>query len=383
MNDMIKRNMKRGFTLVELLAVIVILAIILVIAVPKIMNTIKDTTKASLESSAKMVAAQVENQYTVAKTLGKEFLDTGSCKQDWAGLNDTDYATCTYDISDGTAKVTLKGSGKFNGLSVCDGTRSNATATEEGCTPVINATNFEDDDWATIVAAVQSGNHPYQVGNTKTIELDLDSTVEGKEEYTIRVANTTSCSEEWMQDVEKSQTACGFVLEFVDIITKATMNSTSTNAGGWPASAMRTYLKDSILPMIQEEIGNGIIDTYVISSRGPIDTGTIGENKNFASTDKLYLLSPEEVYGSSFKSSDDLSRGTSRQLEYYEDKEVTTSKYGDAVKNYQGIEASLWWLRSAYSNVGDAFYIVNSNGNWAISNATDSRGVSPAFRLAD
>ena len=34
-----------GFTLVELLAVIVILAIILVIAVPQIMNVIKDTTK--------------------------------------------------------------------------------------------------------------------------------------------------------------------------------------------------------------------------------------------------------------------------------------------------------------------------------------------------
>ena len=55
------KNTKNGFTLVELLAVIVILAIILVIAVPQIMNVIKDTTKASLESSAKMVAAQVEN----------------------------------------------------------------------------------------------------------------------------------------------------------------------------------------------------------------------------------------------------------------------------------------------------------------------------------
>ena len=129
----IKRNKKIGFTLVELLAVIVILAIILVIAVPKIMNTIKDTTKASFESSAKMVAAQVENQYTVAKTLGKEFGDTGNCKQDWSGLNDTDYESCTYDISDGTAKVTLKGSERFNGLSVCEETRSSATAIEESC----------------------------------------------------------------------------------------------------------------------------------------------------------------------------------------------------------------------------------------------------------
>ena len=57
-DSVIKRNKMKGFTLVELLAVIVILAIILVIAVPKIMNTIKDTTKASFESSAKMVAAK-------------------------------------------------------------------------------------------------------------------------------------------------------------------------------------------------------------------------------------------------------------------------------------------------------------------------------------
>jgi len=129
-----KRKNKNGFTLVELLAVIVILAIILVIAVPKIMDVIKDTTKASLESSAKMVAAQVENQYTVAQTLGKEFGDTGSCMEDWAGLNEVDYASCTYEVTtDGTAKVTIKGKGKFKGLYACNATRSSATATEEEC----------------------------------------------------------------------------------------------------------------------------------------------------------------------------------------------------------------------------------------------------------
>jgi len=129
-----KRKNKNGFTLVELLAVIVILAIILVIAVPKIMDVIKDTTKASLESSAKMVAAQVENQYTVAQTLGKEFGDTGNCMEEWAGLNETDYASCRYEItSSGEAKVTIGGKGKFKGLSVCNATRSTATAIEGEC----------------------------------------------------------------------------------------------------------------------------------------------------------------------------------------------------------------------------------------------------------
>jgi len=134
MKKNIKRKQVKGFTLVELLAVIVILAIILVIAVPKIMNTIKDATKASLESSAKMVASQVENQYTVAQTLGKEFGDTGNCMEEWAGLNETDYASCRYEItSSGEAKVTIGGKGKFKGLSVCNATRSTATAIEGEC----------------------------------------------------------------------------------------------------------------------------------------------------------------------------------------------------------------------------------------------------------
>jgi prepilin-type N-terminal cleavage/methylation domain-containing protein len=53
-------NKKNAFTLVELLAVIVILAIILVIAVPKVMNVIEDAKKATLESTAKMIASQAE-----------------------------------------------------------------------------------------------------------------------------------------------------------------------------------------------------------------------------------------------------------------------------------------------------------------------------------
>jgi len=158
MKKNIKRKQVKGFTLVELLAVIVILAIILVIAVPKIMDTIKDATKASLESSAKMVASQVENQYTVAQTLGKEFGNTGSCMEEWAGLNETEYASCRYEItSSGEAKVTIVGKGKFKGLSVCNATRSSAIATEGECSSC-------PEEEATITKSV-TVTKPYVVGN--------------------------------------------------------------------------------------------------------------------------------------------------------------------------------------------------------------------------
>ena len=129
---------KNGFTLVELLAVIVILAIILVIAVPKITDTIDNARKGSFESSIKMVAAQAETQKTVADTLEGVTFDSGTAEskvtctgKSWTGLNSTDYKACSYYIgTDGTAHVTLEGKGKFTGYT-CTGTRTGIEGTCE------------------------------------------------------------------------------------------------------------------------------------------------------------------------------------------------------------------------------------------------------------
>ena len=123
------KKKKRGFTLVELLAVIVILAVILVIAVPRIMSVIKDAKLGSIESTAKLIASTAESRYESKKALG---LDVGDLKcSDVASLSN-DYGTCkiTFD-NNGVATVVINGKkgGKFDNLA-CQGTKDNMTCTE-------------------------------------------------------------------------------------------------------------------------------------------------------------------------------------------------------------------------------------------------------------
>ncbi len=129
-----KKSMKKnkGFTLVELLAVIVVLAIILIIAVPQITNTINSAKQGSLRSSAMMIASQAEREYTVRQTLGTA-IGTIACT-DVATLSTTDYNTTTCSITfDGSGNATVKlcgkASGKFDNMCVCDATRTSGTVT--------------------------------------------------------------------------------------------------------------------------------------------------------------------------------------------------------------------------------------------------------------
>ena len=113
---------KKGFTLVELLAVIVILAVILVIAVPQIMSVIESAKKGSIESTAKLIASSADREYTNRKILGK---DTNIKCSDVSGMNNNDYGTCVITFDNrGKATVKVTGKGKFEGYT-CNGNSIN------------------------------------------------------------------------------------------------------------------------------------------------------------------------------------------------------------------------------------------------------------------
>ena len=122
-----KKN-TNAFTLIELLAVIVILAVILVISIPRILDVIETSKKDSFKNSAQLIADSAEKKKVSDKLLGKD--EEITCK-DVAKINDEDYASCiiTFD-SEGNAKVSITGKGKFDGLKITNGTKENAEVKE-------------------------------------------------------------------------------------------------------------------------------------------------------------------------------------------------------------------------------------------------------------
>ena len=267
---------------------------------------------------------------------------------------------------------------------------------DENAVKVPHAKSFADDDWDIVINTLKTGNiAPYEVGDEKEVDLGTF----GK--HKLRIANSTTPSECSTEGF--SQTACGVVLEFVDIITTHRMNSynsinTTTRGlnskGGWEYSDMRSYLNSTtyayenidysttgIYSSLPEVIKNAIIDTTVVSGHNKNDT------TNFTTTDKLYLLSTHEVWedvdGNTSSGIDyyDTAYHNTRQLDYYKGLNVTTSNYSSAIKK-NGTSNSWWWLRSAHSNNTANFHGVDTSGRWLYYTASNTCGVSPAFRLA-
>ena len=226
--------------------------------------------------------------------------------------------------------------------------------------------NFSTDSWSKIVKAVQENNiGKYNVGDTKEIDMGTYGT------HTLRIANKSTPSECSTEGF--SQTACGFVLEFQDIITTSKMNNAYSNTGGWNNAEMNTFINNNIYNALPNELKEIIIDTIVVSSYGKNDTA------NFTTTNKLYLLAPKEIY-TDYAETTDTAKDLTRILDYYKEKRVTMNSYANAIK-YNNSTATWWWLRNVPSSNSGNFFGVNVTGILNNNYAHFVGGVSPAFRI--
>ncbi len=383
---------KKGFTLVELLAVIAILAILVIIALPNVLKMFNDAKKNSFLTEAKTVYSEVSKKYISESMKGNKLTYVSSednTKLEMTGrdfqycvLLNTDGSVSSMKVSNGEWIAELPLGKKITDLKSID--LKDGNLNDYDC-----AHPFKYDSWETISRAVKNGNTGnYHVGDEKEVDVGKYGT------HKVRIANMSTPNE--CNDSNFSQSACGFVVEFVDIITKHNMNPKGEykgkeydigwNKDGWPKSKMYSFLNDesldgtndkelSIINALPNELKSVIIDTKTISGRGSEDTV-----EYFTSTDKLYLLATAEIWaqGASRAINNDTARDKTKQLDYYKNKGATTdpSDSKKVIKNN-----SEWWLRSAFSTSDNSFYFVRDTGDWTCTGGYGNRGVSPTFRI--
>ena len=106
---------EKGFTLVELLAVIVILAIVLAVAVPSIANIVNSATKGSFKSDAKMVLTAIDYEKLKDENFSFTTIDESNIA-DILKLSAANYESITVTVVDNKPYLVIVGKGKWAGF---------------------------------------------------------------------------------------------------------------------------------------------------------------------------------------------------------------------------------------------------------------------------
>lgn len=213
--------------------------------------------------------------------------------------------------------------------------------------PLFNET-FSEASWADIIKACQMNAVPlsWAVGDRKVM------TINGAE-YEINIIGKNH--DEYSDGTGKAP----MTFQLRDCYaTKANMNATGTNAGGWGSSNMRTTHLPAILTTMPAEVQAAIREVNKLTAVNSVITTT---------ADKLFLLSQVEVVNNTPSS----TPGEGTYYEYYADGHTT-------VKRVNGANA-IWYNRSPSKSSTAAFCGILENGTATALNATYLSGVSFAF----
>ena len=217
------------------------------------------------------------------------------------------------------------------------------------------------DTWEQIMAACANGTAAtkYKVGNYKPLDLGAEGVVN-------------------MQIVGKNKDALasGSGNAPLTWVSKELLNtyhkmnpSNSNNAegtgtiGGWEKSEMRTYLKDTIKPLIPQAVRDSI---KTVTKYSDIYDTSATKVANASTSDDVWIPSAREIFG-----------GTS----YETSGPVYTDLFDSATNRKKfkiGVSsANYWWLRSAINTTH--FRYVGNNGNGDRNSASNTNGVALGF----
>lgn len=214
---------------------------------------------------------------------------------------------------------------------------------------------LENESWANIAYVIKNGKFAQvaSIGDTKSFVMN------GKTYHAevVAINDGSGSAGSWYPD----KTVDFICTELYQ--TTYQYNSNNTNTGGFPSSALRGTLVNTLYPLLPTDLKDVIIaksHSYITSTGGVMGTDST----------KLWLPTYYEITGTT----NTYAPGeTSSNNKAY----TLASK----IKNLNGGSANFWWLGSLYSYYSASFWLVNLSGNVNYNNASFSFGVPLCFRI--
>lgn len=270
-----------------------------------------------------------------------------------ATSSNTSIATCS--VSGATITVTAKATGSATiTVKVAAGTNHNAPAnkTVSVAVQMYNPT-LAANSWAQIAEASAAGKAStlWKVGDTKDIVVNGET-------LTLAIMG-------FNHDDLQAGGKAGITFGMKNLMKDTRqMNSSNTNSGGFPGSAMYSWLQNTLLTQLPSDLQSVIKMVNKKTSAGS-QSSTINTNAM-----KLFLFSEQEIFGAKTYSTG--NEGT--QYSYF----ATAGNRVKYLQNGAG-SASLWWERSPYASSSSYFCLVSSGGYAYYYAASFSRGVCFGF----
>lgn len=163
--------MKKGFTLVEVLAVIAILGLVVAISIPKVVSTMKDSNKKAFRIDAQLVLKTIDLKLAQGLEYDITTLDVETIKSVF-GINNKNFKTLSVTIENGIPYISIEGKNEWEGF-LAFGSEDDVVVTEEDyvdtVAPVISLIGASQ-------VYLEAGAMYYEVGATAIDNHDGDIT---------------------------------------------------------------------------------------------------------------------------------------------------------------------------------------------------------------
>ena len=376
-------------------------------AAGNVTNIEKNAPSVNINLSATEVTTEGTITATVTQSDSESGINIGSCRWIYnttAGNIGTNASSYTGTFTSANQNITLKsttvGTYYLHVLSVDNAgnlketikgpiaVKTASNAVPGSTTHTASAITYSWADLATIAQLISSNTNitsdTAEVtvtlnGATKTLGVGDTASVDGK---TVRILgfNHDTLTTSTAYGTKTATGKAGISFEYVDFVTSSyqQMNSSSTNSGGWAATALRTTLNGTVYDSLS-------IKNYIkaVNKQYLADYSSSTES---TSSDKLWLLSCGEIWDNGYNGGN--TRGYSRstegsQYKYYKSTLGSTAynTSTNITKKPNASNSYYWWLRSPFYRNSYNFCLVNSSGDCDFAYATYSSGVVPGFSI--